>query len=74
MNTGRLKVFASLTKYLEERRLYQCDERGQIIAQGDNLQDALRCLANEVCRMRTKPKPHIIPTHVYAGGDQGWMV
>jgi len=30
MHSGRLKVFASLSKYLEERRLYQRDERDQI--------------------------------------------
>jgi len=49
MSSGRLKIFASLAKYLEERRLYRC-------------------------HLRTRPKPHVIPTRVYSGGDGGWMV
>jgi hypothetical protein len=40
MYSGRLKVFASLAKYLEERRLYRRDERDQIVREGDTLQDA----------------------------------
>jgi hypothetical protein len=42
MNSGRLKVFASLTQYLEERRLYRRDERDQIVKDRDNFQDAVR--------------------------------
>jgi hypothetical protein len=57
MRSGRLKVFASLSKYLEERRLYRRDEKDQIVKQGDDLQDAARCLVNGVSRMRTKPQP-----------------
>lgn len=36
MNSGRLKIFASLTKYLDERRRYRCDNRGRIVSLGDN--------------------------------------
>ena len=43
MHSGRLKVFPSLTKYLDERRLYRRDERDQIVKERDNLQDAARC-------------------------------
>ena len=74
MNSGRLKIFASLEKYLNERRLYRCDEKGRIVSQGDNLQDAARCLVNGMANMRIKPKPHITPTRVYPGGDRAWMV
>ena len=57
MQSGRLKVFPSLSQYLDERRLYRRDERDQIVKERDNLQNALRCLVNGISRMRTKPKP-----------------
>ena len=73
MHSGRLKVFASLVKYLEERRLYRRDERDQIVREGDTLQDATRCLVSGISRLRTKPKPPSMPTHaVY--GERSWMV
>ena len=56
MHAGRLKVFASLLKYREERRLYRRDTKDQIVKDHDNLQDALRCLVNGISNMRTEPK------------------
>ena len=56
MNSGRLKVFPSLSKYLEERRLYRRDEKDQVVRDRDNLQDAVRCLVNGISNMRTKPR------------------
>jgi hypothetical protein len=76
MQTGRLKVFASLLKYGEERRLYRRDERDQIVKSRDNLQDAARCLVNGISRMRTKPKPPKPPTPRPTRtryGDNDWM-
>jgi phage terminase large subunit-like protein len=73
MYSGRLKVFASLSKYLNERRLYRRDERGQIVNQCDNLQDASRCLVSGISHMRTKAKPVVLPVRVYSG-DRAWMV
>jgi len=55
MHSGRLKVFASLPKYLDERRLYRRDERDQIVKEQDQLQDASRCLVNGIARLCTKP-------------------
>ena len=52
MHSGRLKVFASLSKYLDERRLDRRDERDQIVKDHDHLQ---RCLVSSVSWMRTKP-------------------
>jgi hypothetical protein len=43
----------SPSKYLAERRLYRRDEKDQIVKQGDDLQDAARCLVNGILRMRT---------------------
>lgn len=73
MNSGRLKVFASLSKYLDERRLYRRDERGHIVNACDNLQDATRCLVTGISHMRTKAKPVVPSVRVYSG-DRAWMV
>ncbi len=51
MESGRLKVFASLSKCLEQRRLYRKDERDQIVQDQDNLQDATRYLVSGISRM-----------------------
>ena len=76
MSSGRLKVFASLVKYLEERRVYRHDERGQVVKERDHLQDALRCLVAGISLMRTKKvKRDIIPDLHYARqGDRSWMI
>jgi hypothetical protein len=70
-----VKVFASLSKYLGERRLYSRDENNQIVKDHDRLQDAARCLVSGISRMRTKPKPAELQPRrlpVYHG-PQGWM-
>jgi Terminase RNaseH-like domain len=51
MQSGRLKVFPSLAKYLGERRLYRRDENGVVVKERDNLQDATRCLVLGISRM-----------------------
>lgn len=72
MNSGRLKVFASLTRFLEERRLYRRDERDQVVKDQDHLLDATRCLVIGRSRMRTKPRPSLpMPSRDY--GPRGWM-
>ncbi len=43
-NQGRLKVFATLTNFLYEIRMYRRDEKGQIVKQNDHLMDATRYL------------------------------
>ena len=72
MHSGRLKVFASLSKYLDERRLYRRDERDQIVKERDHLQDAARCLVNGISRMHTKPVQSPPIRRTYRGGSMGW--
>jgi hypothetical protein len=55
MNCGRLKVFSSLQKYLEERRLYRRDEKDRVVRERDHLQDATRCLMIGLSYMRCEP-------------------
>jgi hypothetical protein len=73
MQSGRLKVFASLTKYLEQRRLYRRDERGQIVKEQDNLQDATRCLVSGISHLSTKPKPPAVRPTRTRSGPHDWM-
>jgi hypothetical protein len=54
MQSGRLKVFPSLAKYLGELRPYRRDESGQVVTGRDNLQDAARCLVIGISRMVTE--------------------
>jgi hypothetical protein len=75
MITGRLKVFASLENYLQELPRYHRDERGQVVTECDNLQNATRCLIQSgISCMRTEPvaRPEYDYEHVVLG-DAGWM-
>jgi hypothetical protein len=67
-------VFPSLSKYLEERRLYARDEKGQIMKSRDNLQDALRCLVSGILRIQTKSVPKIPYRPYVSTGPKDWMV
>ena len=66
-------MFASLTKYLEELRLYRRDEREQIVRERDNLQDAARCLVSGRSKMRIKPPRLVGPSRSRKYGRNDWM-
>jgi hypothetical protein len=72
MHSGRLKVFASLSEFLDQRRLYRRDEKDQIVKEHDNLQDATRCLVSGIARLVTKPVARVLPPRQYTG-DRSWM-
>lgn len=57
MSTGRIKVFRTLGKWLEEFRLYRRDERGQVVKNNDHLMDATRYLESRLDMMQVKPIP-----------------
>ncbi len=44
MSTGRLKVFRSLTPWLNEFRIYRRDQNGKVVKENDHLMDATRYL------------------------------
>ena len=69
MQSGRLKVCASLTKYLEERRLYRRDESDRVVKDRDHLQDAARCLVNGLSHMGVKPIPRRPPERPAQPGE-----
>jgi hypothetical protein len=73
MHSGRLKVFSSLQKYLEERRLYRRDERDQVVRDRDNLQDATRCLVIGLSSMRCQRVKESYREPPGYCGEGGWM-
>ena len=46
LSTGRIKVFSTCVKWLEEFRLYRRDEKGRIVKEMDHLMDATRYAVN----------------------------
>jgi len=59
MSSGRIKVFRSLGKWLEEFRLYRRDERGNVVKANDHLMDSMRYLDSRVSHMIVKPLPKV---------------
>jgi hypothetical protein len=78
MRSGQLQVLPSLVRFLEGVRLYRRDERGQVVRDGDNLQEATRCLVLNLARMRMKPekpeKRRFPEYYTEARGPRDWMV
>jgi phage terminase large subunit-like protein len=78
LSAGRLKVFASLTNWREEFRLYRRDEKGHIVKEKDHLMDATRYLVvSGRDRMKTAPAPkqksEFAGMAINGGGVGGWM-
>lgn len=73
MASGRLKVFASLSNWRKEFRLYRRDEQGKIIKKNDHIMDATRYL--EMTGMdQAKVKPVAKPQRIgNATNSGGWM-
>lgn len=42
MSTGRLKIFSTCLRTLQERRFYRRDEKGKVVKTNDHFMDALR--------------------------------
>lgn len=65
MQTGRLKVFRSLTNWIKEVRLYRRDEKGKIVKKNDHLMDATRYALNTDGIFRAKPTTRSHTTRRY---------
>ena len=63
MSTGKLKVFTSCQKWLQEFRLYRRDERGHVVKSNDHLMDCMRYLESRISRMATKVIPSMNGHH-----------
>jgi len=65
MQSGRLRVFRTLTNWRKEFRLYRRDEKGRIVKENDHLMDSMRYLLNTDGIWRTKPVERV------RGGSRG---
>ena len=75
MSTGRLKVFRSMSNWLQEFRLYRRDEKGHVVKNNDHLMDAMRYLESRVTSFAVKQvNQEAKPEYRYPGSaDLGWM-
>lgn len=75
METGKLKIFSSLTKLMTEKRMYIRDKEGKIKKGNDHLMDAMRYgVVTGLPLARVKPSALSklkIPVHGSSGGS--WM-
>ncbi len=79
MQTGRLKVFRSLSRWQKEFARYHRMNmetvfgiQSKIVKKDDHELDATRYLAMHTDRMRTAPANRTAPTRV-PSGDRSWM-
>jgi phage terminase large subunit-like protein len=75
MSTGRLKVFNSLSGWMQEFRLYRRDERGRVVKENDHRMDAMRYLESRVASFATNATPQAAKVAYRHSGQQsqGWM-
>lgn len=68
LSQGRLKVYNTCAKWLQEYRLYSRDERGRVVKPegGDDLMDATRYAIRDIRKAKTKPIPK---TSTYGTGS-----
>jgi hypothetical protein len=63
LSEGRIKVFKTLTNFLNEIRVYRRDEKGKVVKSNDHLMDAFRYLMmTGRNHAQTEPAPYDIPT------------
>lgn len=55
MATGRLKVFRSMSNWLQEFRLYRRDAKGNVVKENDHEMDATRYLESRIGGFAVKP-------------------
>lgn len=72
MQTGRLKVFSTLTEWFEEFRMYHRKD-GLIVKERDDLMSATRYGVMMIREAITKPKPFVVNGPHHGGGQHGWM-
>jgi phage terminase large subunit-like protein len=61
LSQGRLKVYNTCSKWLQEYRLYSRDENGKVIKNNDHLMDATRYAIRGLKRASIKPVQRTIP-------------
>jgi phage terminase large subunit-like protein len=75
LSTGRLRVFRTMSGWLEEFRLYRRDDKGRVVKENDHYMDATRYLESRISNFIVKPvaptpeKRYVIPGQQ----SQSWM-
>lgn len=79
LSEGRIKVFKTLTNFMNEIRLYRRDEKGKVVKSNDHLMDAFRYLimtGRDVARtepVEVKINPEDSPYHSVSGQYRSFM-
>lgn len=76
LSTGRYKVFASCTNWLQEFRLYRRDDKGRVVKGNDHAMDESRYfIMSGLERSKVKPvEKSKTPAYHYSGDSgMGWM-
>jgi hypothetical protein len=73
LSTGRLKVFANLSNFLAEYRVYRRNEKGAIVKENDHLMDTCRYICMSGID-RAEFKPPAMVRHLMPGAkrEQDW--
>ena len=77
MSTGRLKVFRSMSNWLQEFRLYRRDDKGHVVKTNDHEMDASRYLESRIAQFKPVPAKPVDPKPEYRSpGDKDleWMM
>jgi hypothetical protein len=69
LETGRLKMFTSLTNLLAEYRMYRRDDNGKIIKKFDHLVDCLRYLCRSGRSVASVQKPQGVTSSGFMAAD-----
>ena len=72
LSTGRIKVFKTLTNWLDEYRIYRRDEKGHVVKEKDHLMDSTRYLIISGLGVAKVKKALKLAPPKYTG-DHSWM-
>lgn len=73
LSVGRLKVFAPLSNWFAEYRLYRRDEDGKVVKENDHLMDASRYLNMSGWQRAAANPQFILPEQARDRGFESWM-
>lgn len=73
MSTGRLKVFRSMSNWLQEFRLYRRNDKGQVVKEADHEMDCTRYLESRIAAMIVEPPIAATGQSLAQYGADSWM-
>jgi phage terminase large subunit-like protein len=76
LSIGKLKVFKTLSSWLEEYRIYRRDEKGKVIKEKDHLMDCTRywrMSGQDIAIVKPAQDEFYGPPNQFRGNQDGWM-